>query len=312
MDNVNQGAVGIIGLGIMGSAIADQLISKGFSVFGFDPNRKASAKARKSGVRLVASPQDLLNHSRQLLSSLPSSEAFVASCDALIKHQSNLAANGGMVKAAQPSGAGIVLAETSTLTIEDKQQQQQRLAAAGITLLDCPLSGTGAQARVGDLVVYASGPKHAVRGMMPLFAGFSRAQFDLGRFGNGMRMKLVANLLVAIHNVAAAEAILLGRRMGLNPADVVRVVADGVGSSRMLQVRGPMMASGNWQDATMKVSVWQKDMSIISQALAQTQTPAPLFAASAPIYHAAQALGLGEQDTAAVMAVLEQMVGGNP
>jgi 3-hydroxyisobutyrate dehydrogenase-like beta-hydroxyacid dehydrogenase len=147
--------------------------------------------------------------------------------------------------------------------------------------------------------------------MMPVFAGFSRAQFDLGRFGNGMRMKLVANLLVAIHNVAAAEAILLGRRMGLNPAEVVRVVAEGAGSSRMFQVRGPMMASGNWQDATMKVSVWQKDMSIISHALAQTQTPAPLFAASAPIYHAAQALGLGEHDTAAVMAVLEQMSGGH-
>ncbi|MEY3183441.1 MAG: hypothetical protein RLZZ613_129, partial [Pseudomonadota bacterium] len=81
------------------------------------------------------------------------------------------------------------------------------------------------------------------------------------------------------------------------------------GSSRMLQVRGPMMASRNWKDATMKVSIWQKDMNIISDALADTLTPAPLFAASAPIYHAAQALGLGDQDTASVMAVLEHMVG---
>ena len=147
---------------------------------------------------------------------------------------------------------------------------------------------------------------------MPVFKGFSRAQVNVGKFGNGMRMKLVANLLVAIHNVAAAEAVLLGKRLGLDASDVVRVVGDGAGSSRMLQVRGPLMAKRNWQDATMKVSIWQKDMSIIGQALAQTSTPAPLFAACAPIYHAAQALGLGEQDTASVMAVLEQMAGMKP
>ncbi|MGA1293702.1 MAG: NAD(P)-dependent oxidoreductase [Burkholderiaceae bacterium] len=302
MDHANQAAVGIIGLGIMGSALADQLISKRFSVFGFDPDPKARKRASRSGVQVVSSVELLLSHSQQLLSSLPSSDAFEASCEALIEHLTH--------STPRPANqAPIVLAETSTLPISIKQRQQRRLATAGITLLDCPLSGTGAQARVGDVVVYASGPKKAIRNMMPVFAGFSRAQVDLGRFGNGMRMKLVANLLVAIHNVAAAEAILLGKRLGLNPAEVVRVVGDGAGSSRMLQVRGPMMASRNWKDATMKVSIWQKDMSIISDALADTLTPAPLFAASAPIYQAAQALGLGEQDTASVMAVLEHMVG---
>ncbi|MFM9039562.1 MAG: NAD(P)-dependent oxidoreductase [Betaproteobacteria bacterium] len=302
MDHANQAAVGIIGLGIMGSALADQLISKRFSVFGFDPDPKARKRASRSGVQVVSSVELLLSHSQQLLSSLPSSDAFEATCEALIEHLTH--------STPKPANqAPIVLAETSTLPISIKQRQQRRLATAGITLLDCPLSGTGAQARVGDVVVYASGPQKAIRNMMPVFAGFSRAQVDLGRFGNGMRMKLVANLLVAIHNVAAAEAILLGKRLGLNPAEVVRVVGDGAGSSRMLQVRGPMMASRNWKDATMKVSIWQKDMSIISDALADTLTPAPLFAASAPIYQAAQALGLGEQDTASVMAVLEHMVG---
>jgi len=302
MDHANQAAVGIIGLGIMGSALTDQLINKGFSVFGFDPDPKARKRASRSGVQVVSSVELLLSHSQQLLSSLPSSDAFEATCEALIEHLTH--------STPKPANqAPIVLAETSTLPISIKQRQQRRLTTAGITLLDCPLSGTGAQARVGDVVVYASGPKKAIRNMMPVFAGFSRAQVDLGRFGNGMRMKLVANLLVAIHNVAAAEAILLGKRLGLNPAEVVRVVGDGAGSSRMLQVRGPMMASRNWKDATMKVSIWQKDMSIISDALADTLTPAPLFAASAPIYQAAQALGLGEQDTASVMAVLEHMVG---
>lgn len=301
MDHSKQETVGIIGLGIMGSALADQLISKGFSVFGIDPSNKARNRAKQAGVEVVPSIDVLLRHSHKLLSSLPSNEAFESICDALLQ-----------ARAEANQTSKVILAETSTLPIDIKQKQERRLARAGIQLLDCPLSGTGAQARVGDVVVYASGSSKAISSMIPVFKGFSRAQVNVGKFGNGMRMKLVANLLVAIHNVAAAEAVLLGKRLGLDASDVVRVVGDGAGSSRMLQVRGPLMAKRNWQDATMKVSIWQKDMSIIGQALAQTSTPAPLFAACAPIYHAAQALGLGEQDTASVMAVLEQMAGMKP
>ena len=298
MDKANHNTVGIIGLGIMGSAIADQLISKGFSVKGIDPNPKARAVALKSGVDCVSSVADLVSQSALLLSSLPSVESFETVCEALIR--------------AAPSASeqnSVVLAETSTLPIEVKQKQQRRLSRMGIQMLDCPLSGTGAQARVGDLAIYASGPAKAIKRMMPVFEAFTRSQVDVGKFGNGMRMKLVANLLVAIHNVAAAEAILLGKRLGLDPAELVRVVGDGAGTSRMFQVRGPVMASRSWEEATMKVSVWQKDMAIIGEALSKTCTPAPLFAASAPIYLAAKALGFGEQDTAAVMAVLERMAG---
>ena len=156
-----------------------------------------------------------------------------------------------------------------------------------------------------------------VQGRAPLHSGaWSRATLevclgilDAARYEGGppgISLPAQGDRATAMTLVAA---ILLGKRLGLNPAEVVRVVGDGAGSSRMLQVRGPMMASRNWKDATMKVSIWQKDMSIISDALADTLTPAPLFAASAPIYQAAQALGLGEQDTASVMAVLEHMVG---
>src|SRR5262249_6176241 len=143
-----------------------------------------------------------------------------------------------------------------------------------------------------------------------VFEGFARARYDVGDFGNGMRMKLVANLLVAIHNLSTAEALLLGERSGLDPAQVLRVVADGAGGSRMFQVRGPMMVQRRWDEATMKVGIWQKDMRLIQEALQRTETPAPLFSASLPVYNAAMALGHGEDDTAAVYAVLEHMIGG--
>jgi 3-hydroxyisobutyrate dehydrogenase-like beta-hydroxyacid dehydrogenase len=231
---------------------------------------------------------------RFVVLSLPSEAALDAVCEELIA-----------------AGAKrLIVAETSTLPEAAKRRAHDRLAEHGITLLDCPLSGTGAQAVSRDLAVYASGDAAAIKAFAPVFEGFARARYDVGAFGNGTRMKLVANLLVAIHNVSTAEAILMGARAGLDPAQIVQVVADGAGGSRMFQVRGPVMVQRGWDKATMKVSTWQKDMRLINDLLQATDTAAPLFAACMPIYNAAMALGHGDADTAAVFAVLEQMVGG--
>ena len=176
-------------------------------------------------------------------------------------------------------------------------------------LLDCPLSGTGAQARTGDLSVYASGDKAAYAKTVPVLKGFSRSQYYLGEFGNGSKMKFVANLLVAIHNVAAAEAFVLGMKAGLDPKTLYQVIGDGAGSSRMFQVRGPQMVAGRYDKATMKNEVWQKDMRIIGEFAARLGVQTPLFSASAPVYAAAMAQGFGKADTAAVCAVLEALAG---
>jgi len=114
---------------------------------------------------------------------------------------------------------------------------------------------------------------------------------------------------VAIHNVSAAEAILFGKKLGLQPKRIVEVVSGGAGGSRMFQVRGPMMAARSWSQATMKNQVWQKDMSIIYEALQELSLPAPLFAACIPIYQAAMSQGHQLHDTAAVYAVLEKFAG---
>jgi 3-hydroxyisobutyrate dehydrogenase-like beta-hydroxyacid dehydrogenase len=122
-------------------------------------------------------------------------------------------------------------------------------------------------------------------------------------------MKFVANLLVAVHNVAAAEALVLAMKAGLDPAVVVKVIGDGAGSSRMFQVRGPMMVKGDYSHALMKLEIWQKDMTIIADFAREVGCPTPLFAATAPIYTAATKAG-GGRDTAAVYAVLQRMAGG--
>ncbi|MEO6407351.1 MAG: NAD(P)-dependent oxidoreductase [Burkholderiaceae bacterium] len=289
-------SVGVIGLGIMGSAMAANLVKAGFMVSGYDPVAKARGRLTKAGGTACADIGEVARRCKHIVLSLPSVAALEQVCAELIA-----------------SGAqGLVVAETSTLPETAKVQALNVLASHAILLLDCPLSGTGAQALTRDLAVYASGDARAIKSFAPVFDGFARVRYDVGSFGKGMRMKLVANLLVAIHNVSAAEALLMGSRCGLAPKLVVKVVADGAGGSRMLSVRGPMMVARSWGDATMKVSTWQKDMRLINDALQASDTPAPLFAACMPIYNAAMALGHGADDTAAVYSVLEHMMGTAP
>lgn len=285
--------VGMLGVGIMGLAMAVNLMKAGFQVTGYDPDPKAMKRFKAAGGTARKSAADLAGDAQVIISSLPGPEAL----------------HGAAQQIAAVGQRDLLVVETSTLDIADKTAARDTLKAQGIVMLDCPLSGTGAQAVHKDLTVYASGPKAAIKKLAPVFAGFSKNSFDLGAFGNGMKMKLklMANLLVAIHNVSTAEALLLGQRWGIRPQDAVKVLSDGAGGSRMLQVRGPLMEGEGWHTATMKVGIWQKDMKLIAAALADAQVPAPLFAATVPVYNAAMALGHAEHDTAAVFDVLSRM-----
>jgi 3-hydroxyisobutyrate dehydrogenase-like beta-hydroxyacid dehydrogenase len=164
---------------------------------------------------------------------------------------------------------------------------------------------------VKDLVIYASGDSQAIRSLEPLFAGFARATHDVGAFGNGMKMKFVANLLVAIHNVASAEAMVLGMKAGLDPHQVFELVKSGAGNSRVFELRAGMMADNRYDgdNVTMKVSIWQKDMSVIGDFAQTIGVPTPTFSACEAIYNAAMSTGHAMHDTAAVCAVLEAMAG---
>src|SRR6267154_1955148 len=286
-----QQTVGMIGLGIMGSAMSANLMHAGFRVAGFDVLPRRRAEHQRAGGAAAKSPRDLAKRADLIITSLPSARA-------LAEVAAELAAS---------AKRGTVVIETSTLPIKVKEAARGVLAKRGVILLDCPLSGTGAQARVKDLLIYVSGDRSAYRRIVPVLQGFTSANFYVGAFGAGSKMKFVANLLVAIHNVAAAEAMVLGMKAGLDPALVLKVVADGAGGSRMLQVRGPMMLKGDYSEATMKVEVWQKDMTIIGDFVRELDCPAPLFSASAPIYTAAMAMGKGAEDTGVVCEVLERM-----
>ncbi len=282
--------MGVIGLGIMGGAISANLVKRGFAVRGFDVSGEAVQRLQANGGAPVKAAEDAASGADAVLTSLPSVKALEATVKALLKRPR----------------AGLVVAELSTFPIADKEKARRDLAKGGITLLDCPLSGTGSQAATGDLVVFASGDRPAYERIKDVFAGFSRASHYLGPFGNGSKMKFVANLLVAIHNVASAEAMVLGMKAGLDPDDIVRVISSGAGNSRVFELRAPLMAKGVYKPATMKNEVWTKDLKIIGAFAKALKVDTPLFGKIAALNREVLKQGYGDSDTAAICAVLEK------
>jgi len=289
----SKNTVGVIGLGIMGGSFARNLADRGWRVIGFDIDAAKRKELARAGVEIARDARAVAAVAPLIITSLPKPEALIATAKAI-------------------AGAGLprrIVAECSTFTIEDKEKAEKIFRAAGHVMLDCPVSGTGAQARTRDLVIYASGDKKSVAKVRPMFAAFSRKLYDVGAFGNGSRMKYVANLLVAINNVASAEAMVLGMKAGLDPKIIFEMISNGAGNSRVFELRAPMMVKDDYSQATMKCSVWQKDMDVIGAFAKKIRVPTPLFSATLPVYAAALKQGHANEDTAAVCAVLEAKAG---
>ncbi|MFL6796239.1 MAG: NAD(P)-dependent oxidoreductase [Xanthobacteraceae bacterium] len=286
-----KGKVGVVGLGIMGGAFARNLVQSGWQVLGFDVDPQRRRAMARAGVAIAGDAKEVAAGVPTIITSLPKPSALRATVKAIVADR-------------LPRR---VIIEASTFTLADKLEAERALRNAGHILLDCPVSGTGAQAKSRDLVVYASGDAQAIRKLRPLFAGFARAAHNLGAFGNGSRMKYVANLLVAINNVAAAEAMVLGIKAGLDPQTVFAMVTSGAGNSRVFELRAPMMVKDRYDNPSMKISVWQKDMTVIGEFARELKVPTPMFAATVPIYKKAMKTGHADEDTAAVCAVLEAM-----
>jgi 3-hydroxyisobutyrate dehydrogenase-like beta-hydroxyacid dehydrogenase len=289
----SKGTVGIVGLGIMGGSFARNLATNGWRVIGYDPSKMATRAAQRAGAEIAADAAEVARNAPVILTSLPTPAALIATARVIVA-----------VKMPKRT-----IVEMSTFMIEDKEKAAGILNKAGHTVLDTPVSGTGSQARTRDLVFYASGDSKTIKRLQSMFEAFGRKAYDVGAFGNGSRMKYVANLLVAINNVASAEAMVLGMKSGLPPQLIFDLIRAGAGNSRVFELRAPMMVANRYDDVTMKIDVWQKDMQVIGDFAKKNRVKTPLFTATEAIYDKAIASGHGAQDTAAVCAVLETMAG---
>jgi 3-hydroxyisobutyrate dehydrogenase-like beta-hydroxyacid dehydrogenase len=281
-------SVGIVGLGIMGGAFAKNLVERGWKVVGFDVSPQRCEELGKHGVKIAASVAGVVAAAPVVMTSLPSVKAI----DTVAKE---------IAAAAAPPR---IVMEMSTIPLEDKERFAKTVSAAGHVPIDCPVSGTGAQAETRDLVLYPSGDSAAIAQLKDVIADFTRGYYDVGAYGNGSRMKYIANHLVAIHNVASAEAMILAEKAGLDLDVVVKCIGDGAGASRMFQMRAPLMAHATYEPATMKMSIWQKDMDTIRGFARALDVATPLFDATRPIYDKGLKEGRDNEDTACVFAVM--------
>lgn len=285
--------VGVVGLGVMGGAIIRNVAASQRQTVGYDVDPAKTKQATDDGIDVEASVAALAERVPVILTSLPNPKAVVDVA--------------GQIAASKAKD--LVVIEASTLALDDKFEFQRILAEAGHSAVDCTLSGTGAQAKVGDLAVYASGDEAVVERLKPLFSSFSRQTHYVGPYGNGSKMKYVANLLVAIHNVSAAEAMVLGMKAGLDPHHLVELVKSGVGNSRIFELRAPLMADNRYQPVQSTIAMWQKDLSVIGDYISKIGCAAPLFSATLPLYASAFAHGHLDDDAASVCEILETMSG---
>jgi len=292
-NNTASPRLGMIGLGIMGTAMAKHLLAAGYHVVGYDTDAKARDRLKKLGGLPQSTVDSVVQRSDIVITSLPSAAAFLQVTQQIA------------VAASQHTLPLQILIETSTLPLADKVAGAKTLKSVGIAALDCPIIGTIEQLPARTWTIFASGPKKIYQQALPVLQAFTDATPYLGAFGAGSKMKFVANHLVAIYNVAYAESVTLARKMGLNPSEVLKhfgqspILGTGVMRSRMA-----MMVARQYTPATMKVEVWQKDMAIIGDMAKTVDCPTPLFTATADIYTAAMAQGFALEDTAATAEVL--------
>ena len=286
--------VGVIGLGKMGLPIAQNLMDRGFTVVGY--RRSGTGELAAVGGTGAQSPAEVASASDVLLSILP---------DVVALREVLLGPHGTMTKL-RP---GTVHVEMSTLDVAEKASLRDRVRAAGGDLLDCPISGTPAMVRPRAATTFVSGEKASVDAVREVLDAISGPWVYTGVFGTAARLKYVASLLVAVHTVATAEAMLLARRSGLDLELVQRTLDDSIASSAIWQRRGPLVRERRWTPAPGPIATLHEILEQIEDQAAAIGTALPLFAVAKSLYDQALADGWGALDIAAVHDLLS---GQNP
>jgi len=287
-----------VGLGIMGGMMGEALCAAGYKVVGYDPSAAARVRLKKAGGRALASATAVAAIADVVITSLAKASVL----DDVVKKI--------VVAKRDKKRAPLIVIETSTLTLDDKQRAREALARAGAQTLDCPISGTAVRMKEGGWTIFASGPQAAFRRVKPVLDVFTQNVQFVGAYGNGTKMKFIANHLVAIYNVAVGESITFARKMKLDPQQVWDLFSSSpVLGNGIFKLRGKLMVDQKYLPATMKVEVWQKDMQVIGDMAKSVDCPLPLFTTCAPLYTTAMAQGLSQHDTASVCEVLGRMAG---
>lgn len=279
--------VGFVGLGKMGTPMVRRLLGAGFTVYGANRSQEIVATLEKEGMKPAATAAEVARHAEIIMTALPD-EASVESVTELLLGDAR---------------AGQVVIEHSTISPGLARSAADRYAAKGVRYLDAPVSGGPAGAQAGKLTVMVGGETDLIEEVRRVLAAFGDPIRRCGSVGDGQAIKLVNQLLVAIHTAAAAEAAAFGAKMGIEFETIGEVLGTSFGSSAMLARNLPRFAAGDYTPAT-PVSLIKKDLSLIQGQAAELDTPLALGNIAETLYADATEQGFGAEDMAVLYRLL--------
>jgi 3-hydroxyisobutyrate dehydrogenase-like beta-hydroxyacid dehydrogenase len=281
--------IGFVGVGKIGMPISQNLIKSGHRVVGY--RRSSLAEFEKIGGVAVQSAAEVGAQADIVLSCLPSTEAL----DEVV-HGPH-----GLIHSARP---GQIVIELGSHPVPDKRRQIEPLAQKGAIFIDGEVSGTPGMVSARKGVVYLAGDAAACKKVESVVAGFADTCLYFGEFGAASRVKLVNNLLVAINIAATAEAMALGLKAGVDIPLMIKAIANGSGGSTQFGIRAPWMAERRFQPVQGSVPGLQHYFGMIADFADSVGVATPLLDCVAPLYERFMAMGLGENDVAAMVDVL--------
>jgi 3-hydroxyisobutyrate dehydrogenase len=284
--------IGFIGPGKIGLPICANLINSGYRVLGY--RRGSLAELEKLGGVAGRSPADVAERCEIVLSCLPSSEALAE------------VVNGerGLLKSAHP---GQIFVELGSHAVPDKEQYVTPFAQKGAMFLDGEVSGTPGMVAARKAVIYLAGDKQACSAAQRVIAGFSDECLYFGPFGAASRVKLVNNLLVAVHIAATAEAMALGLKAGVDVDLMIKAIADGSGGSTQFRIRAPWMAARRFVPVQGTAGALQHYFDLIGDFAGSIGVATPMLDRATELYEKFTSMGLAELDVAAMVDVVSAL-----
>jgi 2-hydroxy-3-oxopropionate reductase len=287
--------ISIVGVGLLGSAVASRLLAARFEVTGYDPMPKQVEALRGRGLRPAGSIGEAAAGADAVFTILPSLETV----DGAVRGP------GGLVETL-PRGS--VILQMSTISPALTRTLAAAASAKGVGFLDTPMSGTSSMVERGDCTIYVGGDAALAERARPVFEAIARATVHVGEAGHAMLAKLATNLLVGLNTAAVAEALVLGAKGGLDPARLLAILRDSAAASRMLDVRGPLMVERRFEPQ-MKCDLFLKDFKLMLDEGMRLGVALPLTSLAQQLTTATVAAGRGGEDLAAVIKTIEDLAG---
>ena len=287
--------IGIVGVGLLGSAVASRLLSAGYAVAGYDTRPEQLSALAGQGLRAASSIADAAEGADAVFTVLPSLD----SAEAVVTGK------GGLVESA---AKGTVVIQMSTISPDLCKRLASASESAGLPFLDAPISGTSAMVARGDCTILTGGDPEVERRCAPVLSAIAPKVVHMGPIGAAALAKLVTNMLVALNTVATAEALVLAAKGGLAPDAMLNLLSNSAASSRMLEIRGPLMVKGEYPPQ-MKLDLFLKDIRLMLEDGDALGAPLPLTTAAQRLYAASADSDRAGQDLAVVITELERMAG---